>query len=110
MALNSLELAASLGATAPAPTGGATGPAIEAETVRAAVQRRALYDRNGDFHYDLISALESEECVGCWMKHDETIRRNDRSQRSDWFMCPLLEWWIGLVLQPTISLHMNERL
>ncbi|CAK9092724.1 ATPase WRNIP1 (Werner helicase-interacting protein 1) [Durusdinium trenchii] len=57
VALNSLELAASLGATAPAPTGGATGPAIEAETVRAAVQRRALYDRNGDFHYDLISAL-----------------------------------------------------
>lgn len=31
---------------------------VDEEAVRAAIQnRRALYDRNGDFHYDLISAL-----------------------------------------------------
>jgi putative ATPase len=48
-ALNALELAATGRADA-------TGP-IDAPDVLAAVQRRSLYDRNGDFHYDLISAL-----------------------------------------------------
>ena len=46
VALNVLELAASAGAQE-------VGP----EAVLAAAQRRSLYDRDGDFHYDLISAL-----------------------------------------------------
>ena len=34
------------------------GSCVDEEAVRSAIQnRRALYDRNGDFHYDLISAL-----------------------------------------------------
>ncbi len=34
------------------------GSSVDEEAVRSAIQnRRALYDRNGDFHYDLISAL-----------------------------------------------------
>ena len=46
VALNFLEIAASLTAS---------GAQIKEETVQSAIQRRALYDRNGDFHYDLIS-------------------------------------------------------
>ena len=38
---------------------------IDADAVRAAVQKRALYDRNGDFHYDLISALHKSLRGGC---------------------------------------------
>eukprot|EP00434_Breviolum_minutum_P040364 symbB.v1.2.035863.t1/scaffold4928.1/size32776/1 len=50
VALNSLELAVSMAS-------GKTS-CVDEEAVRAAIQnRRALYDRNGDFHYDLISAL-----------------------------------------------------
>lgn len=61
VALNTLELAAS--AAPPHPPAGSPStstPAVEIgeAAVLAAVQRRApLYDRNGEFHYDLISAL-----------------------------------------------------
>lgn len=48
VALNALELAAS---------GVVDGGVVGEAEVLAAVQRRALYDRNGEFHYDLISAL-----------------------------------------------------
>lgn len=53
-ALNMLEVAV---ATAPAPAAGQP-ITIDRETVENAVQRRAmLYDKNGEYHYDLISAL-----------------------------------------------------
>ncbi|KAL1520955.1 hypothetical protein AB1Y20_022514 [Prymnesium parvum] len=48
MALGVLELAA---------TGGERHAPIDGARVRAASQRAALYDRNGDAHYDLISAV-----------------------------------------------------
>lgn len=53
-ALNMLELAV---ATAPAPSAGQP-ITVNKETVENAVQRRAmLYDKNGEYHFDLISAL-----------------------------------------------------
>ena len=52
-ALNALELAASI-----APDGPAGARTIELATVEEAVQRRALlYDKSGEEHYNLISAL-----------------------------------------------------
>ncbi|CAE7905325.1 Wrnip1 [Symbiodinium necroappetens] len=56
VALNSLELAAHLTKS---------GLPIDSEAVQAAIQKRALYDRNGDFHYDLISALHKSMRGGC---------------------------------------------
>ena len=56
VALNSLELAAQLAEP---------GSPIDGDTVKAAIQKRALYDRNGDFHYDLISALHKSMRGGC---------------------------------------------
>ena len=56
VALNTLELAAS----AMDPPGHGQGGdvrEVDGAAVLAAMQRRATYDRNGDFHYDLISAL-----------------------------------------------------
>lgn len=56
VALNALELAAAMTAT---------GSPIDEDAVRSAIQKRALYDRNGDFHYDLISALHKSLRGGC---------------------------------------------
>ena len=38
-------------------SGGGEGYVLSEAAVLAAVQRRSLYDRNGEFHYNLISAL-----------------------------------------------------
>ena len=56
VALNSLELASRLTKA---------GSPIDSESAQAAIQKRALYDRNGDFHYDLISALHKSMRGGC---------------------------------------------
>lgn len=60
VALNTLELAAGAAGAQLAADGssGALAWTIEEAAVLSAVQRRATYyDRNGEFHYDLISAL-----------------------------------------------------
>ena len=56
VALNSLEIAARMTQS---------GSPVDTEAVAAAIQQRALYDRNGDFHYDLISALHKSMRGGC---------------------------------------------
>ena len=64
VALNTLELAASSSSSAGGESSSAGGESssaagtIDESQVLSAVQRRATYyDRNGEFHYDLISAL-----------------------------------------------------
>ena len=66
VALNTLELAASVASrrgggvlrTGDGESSGAARWQVAKEAVMSAVQRRATYyDRNGEFHYDLISAL-----------------------------------------------------
>ena len=75
VALNALELCITSDASVAGAGAGARGAAtndgahdssgslaqkprtVTVETIKAAMQRRSLYDRNGEYHYDLISAM-----------------------------------------------------
>lgn len=58
MALNNLELVVGLKSSLPADAGGQTCGAITVDEIEAVLQKKALrYDKSGEAHYNLISAL-----------------------------------------------------